>query len=275
MKPIKNKNLVKNIVAIIVVFCIIAGMSAGFAYYFIDYRNDMNSQLEKAIEEKDTAIALFETAINEFEVTIAALETELFNVKSELQGTNAQLRAYAAEIEEKTDEIEQQAADIENYKKIIEDEEAKWRRRYEEYPVATEVWIAMKNLGWSDVVCAGIMGNLMAETGGTGTLDLNWKSNGSSGYGLVQWIGGRRSAIKSKYGTYPSVKQQVQFIHDELSGTNGVRRQVTDKQFNAIMNAKTPEDCAYAFACYYERCATEYRSMRKGFARKAYEYFIY
>lgn len=131
----------------------------------------------------------------------------------------------------------------------------------------------MKRLGWSDVACAGIMGNLMVETGGTGTFYLNWDSNTSSGYGIVQWTGGRRQAIKAKYGTYPTIKQQVQFIYDELYGTNGVRIQVTKSQRNAILYAKTPEDAAYAFATYYERCAIEYRAMRKGYARKAYNYF--
>lgn len=131
----------------------------------------------------------------------------------------------------------------------------------------------MKSYGWSDIACAGIMGNLMVETGGTGTLYLDWDSNGDSGYGLVQWIGSRRDSIKAKYGTYPTIKQQVQFIHDELYGTNGVRVQVSESQRNTILYAETPEDAAYAFASYYERCAYEYRAMRKGYARDAYNYF--
>ena len=131
----------------------------------------------------------------------------------------------------------------------------------------------MKSFGWSDVACAGIMGNLMVETGGTGTLYLDWDSNGNSGYGLVQWIGSRRNSIKAKYGAYPTIKQQVQFIYDELYGTNGVRIQVSKSQRNAILYADTPEDAAYAFASYYERCAYEYRAMRRGYARDAYNYF--
>lgn len=132
----------------------------------------------------------------------------------------------------------------------------------------------MKSLGWSDVACAGIMGNLMVETGGTGTLYLDWSSSGENGYGLVQWIGSRRDSIKAKYGIYPTIKQQVQFIHDELYGTNGVRIQVSESQRNAILYAGTPEDAAYAFATYYERCASEYRAMRTGYARDAYNYFV-
>ena len=46
----------------------------------------------------------------------------------------------------------------------------------------------MKNLGWNDYVCAGIMGNLMAETGGQ-TLDLDPKaySSNKNYYGICQW----------------------------------------------------------------------------------------
>lgn len=248
MKFIKNKKMWQ----IIIVVVVMAGMIVGFMYH----DNYLHSQLEKVVIEKQH----IEAQMGETNKSLESIKDELSAVREELDAAHK--------------EIEGQAEEIEKYKQMIEDEEAKWRRRYDEYPIATETWIAMKTLGWSDTVCAGIMGNLMAETGGTGTLHLDWDSNGGNGYGLVQWIGGRRNTIKNKYGTYPSVKEQVQFVHDELYGANGVRRQVTDSQLNKIMNAETPEECAYAFACYYERCATEYRSMRKGFARKAYEYFV-
>lgn len=161
-----------------------------------------------------------------------------------------------------------------DYDTFVEAEwNAFWEPRMEEYPVATQAWLYMKSLGWSDIVCAGIMGNLMLETGG-GTLYLDWDSNGSSGYGLIQWIGGRRSLIKSIYGEFPTVENQIQFVHDELYGANGVRKQVTASQLNAIMGAETPEDCAYAFACYYERCSVQHRGVRRTYARRAYEYFV-
>ena len=215
------------------------------------------------------------TTIESIEADNDLYKADLEEIEAILEDTEDALNDLKQEAEEQAAEIERQQNEIEHYKQEIADEEAKWRQRYEEYPVATQVWIAMKNQGWSDVVCAGIMGNLMAETGGTGTLQLHWQSNGENGYGLVQWIGGRRSSIKAKYGTYPSIKEQVQFIADELYGTNGVRVQVTDSQRDKIMNAETPEECAYAFACYYERCHESVRSMRRGFARTAYEYFTY
>ncbi len=247
MKFIKNDKFLKNAIVVVVIVGIIIG--------FMCYDNHLHSQLEMVATEKES----IETQMDKTNRDLEFVKNELAAVREELNATYEELNVAHEEIE--------------RYKKEIEDEEAKWRKRYEEYPIATEVWISMKVQGWSDIVCAGIMGNLMAETGGTGTLHLDWDSNGSSGYGLVQWIDTRRNEIKNKYGSYPSVKEQVQFIHDELYGVNGVTRQVTDRQLNAIMNAETPEECAYAFACYYERCATEYRNIRMGFARKAYDYF--
>ena len=144
----------------------------------------------------------------------------------------------------------------------------------EEYPVARQVWNYMKDeFGWSDIVCAGVIGNLMAECGGCWTADLNWQANGYE-IGMVQWIDGRKSQLIQYYGENPTVEEQLQFMYDELYGLNGVRKQVTDWQLDQIMNAETPEDCAYAFASYYERCAYQYRYPRRGYARTAYEYFV-
>lgn len=174
----------------------------------------------------------------------------------------------------KTD-IDNTQADIEYYQeKYNEFEEYyKWEMRAKEYPVATQVWLHMKNeLGWSDTVCAGVMGNIMAECAG-GSFYFDWDVSGSSGYGMIQWLGGRRDLLFSKYGSTPGIEDQLNYVRDELYGVNGIRAQVTDSQLDAIINAESPEDCAFAFATYFERCASEYRSMRRGYARAAYDYF--
>lgn len=245
------KNKILNIVIITVLALSLLGL---FIYQYYE-TNNLSKTINQLVEENKELKSNIDTLTLSLEETTEALNT----TQQELHLAN--------------EKIESQAKEIDNYIQQIEDEEAKWQKRYEEYPVATEAWIAMKTYGWSDTVCAGIMGNLMAETGGTGTLYLDWDSNGGNGYGLVQWTSGRRNTIKSRYGTYPTVKEQIQFIHDELYGVNGIRKQVSDSQLNAIMNAETPEECAYAFACYYERCADFARGMRRGFARDAYEYF--
>jgi hypothetical protein len=147
-----------------------------------------------------------------------------------------------------------------------------WAERYAECPVATEVWLAMKEFGWSDVVCAGIMGNLMRETGGD-TLHLRPTANSSSGFGLVQWTGQRKKDMCNKYGHSPTIAEQMEFMKDELFGSNGVRKQVTDQQRERIFEADTPEKCAAEFARWFERPASKNYSRREANAKKAYNYF--
>lgn len=146
-----------------------------------------------------------------------------------------------------------------------------------EYPEAQLIWNTMISWGWTPETCAGIIGNMMAEIGG-GTLDLSdWKSNGGCGYGLIQWTDGRRSLIKSRYGSYPNIEQQLIFMRDELFGTNNTNKQVSDAALEVIMNTngnQTPESVAMSFAINYERCAARYRAKRQGYARIAYDYFM-
>ena len=146
-----------------------------------------------------------------------------------------------------------------------------------EYPEAQLIWNTMISWGWTPETCAGIIGNMMAEIGG-GTLNLsNWNSNGGCGYGLIQWTGGRRSTLKGRYGSYPTIEQQLIFMRDELFGTNNTRQQVNSSVLNKIMNTngnESPESIAFCFASNYERCASRYRARRQGYARIAYEYFM-
>ena len=146
-----------------------------------------------------------------------------------------------------------------------------------EYPEAQLIWDTMISWGWTAETCAGIIGNMMAEIGG-GTLNLsNWNSNGGCGYGLIQWTSNRRSILKSRYGSYPTIEQQLIFMRDELFGINNTRQQVSSSVLDKIMNAngnETPESIAFCFASNYERCASRYRAKRQGYARIAYEYFM-
>ena len=145
------------------------------------------------------------------------------------------------------------------------------------YPEAQLIWNTMISWRWAPETCAGIIGNMMAEIGG-GTLDLSdWNSNGGCGYGLIQWTGSRRSLLKSRYGSYPNIEQQLIFMRDELFGTNNTRQQVSSSVLNRIMNTngnETPESIAFCFASNYERCASQYRARRQGYARIAYDYFM-
>ena len=215
--------------------------------------DEANTALENAIFRRDTTASVYEGLL------LLGYEEE-----------------HPAVVMAKTD-FKNAEADVEYYteQQLIRQEEENWRVRAEEYPVATQAWLYMKNeLGFSDIVCAGIMGNMMAECGGCWTSDLDWDVSSSSGYGMIQWLGGRKQQLFSFYGSNPSVENQLDFVKDELYGTNGVTKQVTDSQLDKIMNAETPEDCAYAFAGYYERCSEGHRWVRRDYARRAYEYFV-
>ena len=201
---------------------------------------------------------------------------ELINTIYEGLLTLGYAEDHPAVVMAKTD-TENAQADIVYYQEQFEifEEIRKWEVLASEYPVATKVWLYMKNeFGWNDIVCAGIIGNMMAECGGCWTSDLDWSLNEPGGFGMIQWIGSRRTQLFSLYGKTPSIENQLNFMKDELYGTNGVSRQVSEKQLNEIMNAETPEECAFAFASYFERCSEKYRAPRRGYARTAYEYFV-
>lgn len=215
--------------------------------------DEANASLEKAIARQELTNTVYQGLIT---LGYADDHPAVVMAKTDIENANADVIYYQEQFE-------------------IWEEKRKWEVRASEYPVATQVWLYMKNeLGYSDIVCAGIMGNMMAECGGCWTSDLDWDVSSSSGFGMIQWLGGRKKQLFSIYGDTPSIEDQLNFMHDELYGTNGVTWQVTQSQLDKIMNAETPEECAYAFACYFERCGKGHRAPRRGYARRAYEYFV-
>lgn len=144
--------------------------------------------------------------------------------------------------------------------------------------VARNLWNYLRDLGYSEVVAAGIIGNFVAEVGDPSTkdsnFDLDWRSNTGNEIGLCQWMGTRKDAIISRYGNQPSCEEQIEFMYNELTGTNGVTRQVTEAQYQLIINASTPEDAAYYFALYFERCGSGSYHARQFKAKQAYNYFV-
>ena len=174
------------------------------------------------------------------------------------------VRGLISEYQEQVNAIEAEEARI----------EAMWSEKSGEYPVATQVWRYMKEeLGWNDYVCAGVMGNMMAEVGGQ-TLNLQPYLYGHSGanyYGLCQW--------SSRY--YPSIQgadvdAQLDFlastVKKELDTYGYLFRNGLD--YEAFCNLTDAEDAAMAFAKAYERCGSGSYGVRQRNAIKAYNYFV-
>lgn len=122
------------------------------------------------------------------------------------------------------------------------------------------IWNKLKSFGWSDEVCAGIMGNMECEN-----RQFNPTLSGC-GFGICQWTNGRYKLLIKKYGKTPTVENEIDYIKWEIE--NG--------QFSGnvelFFNSKTPEQAALKFAKCFERCGGSYKK-RQNFARKWYNTF--
>lgn len=142
-----------------------------------------------------------------------------------------------------------------------------------EYPVAAQIWQYMKNLGWNDYVCAGIMGNLMAEVGGqTLNIQYNLYSSGGGYYGMCQWSKKYHSEI---YGVN-DLNSQCDYLRDTIKyeiDTFGYKYQ-QGFCLDTFLNLTDAQQAALAFAKTYERCASGSYGIRQQNAIKAYNYFV-
>lgn len=145
-----------------------------------------------------------------------------------------------------------------------------WRARAEEFPEATQVWLYFKELGYNDYVCAGIMGNLMAEVGGL-TLSLQPTIYGQGYYGMCQWNMAYKDKIWGK-----SLEAQCDFLASTIKYEIDIFGYVYKKGFNFedFLALEDAREAALVFAKTYERCAGSTYSARQRCAQTAYEYFV-
>lgn len=142
-----------------------------------------------------------------------------------------------------------------------------WADERAQYPIATEVWLYLKGLGYNDYVCAGILGNMMAEVGGQ-TLNLKHMSRGSY-FGLCQWS-------KSYSGVWgASLSGQLAFLKKTIGyefNTYGSKYK-SGFNYNQFLQLKNEKQAALAFAKCYERCDSASYNVRQQNATKALKYF--
>ena len=127
----------------------------------------------------------------------------------------------------------------------------------------------MKAQGWNDYVCAGIMGNLMAEVGGQ-TLDIRYTLSSKNFYGMCQWSRG----YSQVWGA--GLETQCDFLRDTIKyefDTYGSKYQ-KGFNFNSFLNMTDAQQAALAFAKSYERCGSGSYGVRQKNALKAYNYFV-
>lgn len=136
------------------------------------------------------------------------------------------------------------------------------------YPEAAKVWYYLKNLGYNDYICAGIIGNLMSETGGN-TLNLNPNLTTKNYYGICQW---NKSYLKI---WYKDLDSQCEYLKNTIKYEIDTYGDFYKKDFNYndFLNIKDEREAALIFAKCYERCSSRSHSKRQDNATKALKYF--
>ena len=260
LKYLKNySNLIKG-AAIIALVAVVIVQSVIFVGYRSSYKEEVSvlqteldsltikneeletnvSELNKILEETDKLLIGRDTYILQLEEEIEALKfknQELVEANKALQKTNKDLATA------KSNGSLKAAGN---------------------YDQATQVWNALKALGLNDYVCAGIMGNIMAEVGGQ-TLDISrWPQYSlKTYYGICQWAGSRKQRLLNDFGT--TLEDQIRFLTVELF-------EVIPKG-NSFYNMQDEKEAALYFAKYYERCGSGSYSVRQSNATKALKYF--
>ena len=152
------------------------------------------------------------------------------------------------------------------YKEIVHFEKCA-----EAYPTATKIWKYLRKCGYNNYVCAGIMGNIMAECGGQSfAIQATLYDHGY--YGICQWS--RR--------WYPDVQgqdlnYQLKFLSKTIKSefNNYGSRYYRGFNYKAFCGLQDEQSAALAFAKCYERCSSAYYAIRGTNATKAYKYFAY
>lgn len=153
-------------------------------------------------------------------------------------------------------------------------EELFWQKCAEEYPVATEIWLQMKSYGWTDAACAGIMGNIMRETGGDTLkyITSNIYNKSKSHYGLCQWAKRYYPDIQPTDTWTPSTAEQVEFLRYTIINQRALHHVYGfDEEY--LKTATDYREVAKKFCDGYERPA-ENSTRRENNAEKAWRYFV-
>lgn len=138
------------------------------------------------------------------------------------------------------------------YENIYNNLLAHWKQKEEEYPAASYIWKYFKDLGCSNEVTAGILGNIMAEVGGQ-TLNIQWWLSSNYYVGMCQWS---RSLTNISYN--PSLEEQCNYLRDTIEYEINTFGYAYKSNFNyeAFLSLTDAQDAALAFSKTYERCTS-------------------
>ena len=153
-------------------------------------------------------------------------------------------------------------------------EELFWQKCAEEYPVATEIWLQMKSYGWTDAACAGIMGNLMRETGGDSMAHLrpNLINKRGTHYGLCQWAQKYYPDIWPTEDWTPTIAEQLDYLRYTINNQRTLHH-VYGFTEEYLFTVTDYREAAKVFCDGYEK-PNESTVRREDNAEKAWNYFV-
>ena len=241
-----------------------------------------SAPIETSDEISDKEVVVLEPISKQYTVIESDIISEL---KSELNYCQEKLSLAQSMIDsaielgyEDTDNFIQIVyQDCENYQSYIdyykerinELNNIKHTESVNEYPAATYIWDYMKAQGWSDYVCAGVMGNIMQETGGR-TLNIDYMHDNAY-YGMCCW--------KKEY--HPKVvgldlEGQCAYLIETVTNVMNSHGYLYQKgyTFEDFLEAESIEEAAAAFMIVYERPEHTNPIRRVENGEKAYEYFV-
>lgn len=206
------------------------------------------------------AVALSDTTNSEANIPSEATVDEVITT-TVVETTIAEATTTVAtepETEAFVERVETEEEPVENYYYPTEGE----------YPVATYVWNYLKELGYNDYVCAGIMGNLMIETGGY-TLNLDPYAYDGDYYGICQWSAYYCPGIQGA-----DLDTQLNYLANTIEYEINVYgfNYSSTMDYNEFLQMADAGEAAKVFGQCYERGAGS--DVRAECAYAAYAYFV-
>ena len=133
--------------------------------------------------------------------------------------------------------------------------------------IPEKVWWALRDLGYSEIVVAGAMGNIDYESGGF-SADAVENGGSGEGIGLIQWSFSRRTGLEkyaqSKGVSWKDVDTQIEYLVTEITGKGAAKGYATRRVTGAIgsegiyststdwKNSETINDATLHFMRFFE-----------------------
>ena len=133
-----------------------------------------------------------------------------------------------------------------------------------------------KSRGYTDTQAAGIVGNLIVESGSADLPEHGPRGDGGKAAGIAQWHPGRRRIFEQVYGKpwqESTFTDQLQFIVWELNNSDSESGSLNKEAGDLLKQTNTVAMAATIFDEKYERSSGEARQKRINAANNVYNEF--